>query len=436
MSLLCRSIGHSAALVTQLQGHSTQNIDYRHGRPMVTKGEKENMTGTIQQRGKNSWRLLVSDGFNADGTRRRITRTVHATSRREAEKELAKLIVEVGAGQHADLSKMTFATFTDRWLRDYAEVNLAPKTVHEYKALLKRILPTFGHIKLAKIKPLHLLEFYRSLQSNGARQDGKKGGLSGNTANHYHRLISSMLGDAVKWQLIPSNPAEQVPPPKIERKRAPHYDEAQTAAMLEALATESLKYQVMINVAIFGGLRRGELMGLTWPDINFEEDTITINQASQYIPGTGSFTKPPKTDSSARTIKMPKATMSMLRTLKRVQSENILQCGELWQGDNEVFTSDDGKRMHPDTITKWWRKFIKRHELPEMNFHGLRHTSATLLISEGISATNVSSRLGHASTSTTVNIYAHALKSKDQEAADRFDGMQREMASRTKACKK
>ena len=380
------------------------------------------MAGSIENRGKNSYRLIVSCGMDNDGNQIKKTRTVKASSPKEAEKLLAIFIAEIEKGQFVAPSKLTLSDFVERWLRDYAETNLAPKTLFRYKQILdSRILPAMGHLKLEKIQPVHLLEFYNNLREEGIRTDGKPGSLSESTILYHHRLLSSILQDAMQWQIIASNPASRVKPPKAVKKQAACYDEIQTAALLEAANKEPLRYTVLITLAVATGLRRGELMGLEWKDINFEKGTLEVRQASQYLPGKGLFTKDPKTETSKRIISVPTSVMAFLKQYKVTQSEERLKVGDLWQGSDRLFTTWDGKPMHVDTISKWFPEFLRRHSLPPLPFHGLRHTAATLLIGQGLHAKTISNRLGHSNISTTMDIYGHALKSADREAADKLD---------------
>ncbi|MDK2894832.1 MAG: integrase [Moorella sp. (in: firmicutes)] len=379
------------------------------------------MAGWVEKRGENKWRLNAPGGTDAEGKRKVYRKTVEAKSKREAEKMLAEFVAEVQKGQYIEPSKLTFAEFVERWIRDYGESNLAPKTLHRYKEILKRACQAMGHLKIEKIKPLHLLEFYKNLQEDGIREDGKPGKLSESTILYHHRVLSSILNDAVDWEVISFNPASKVTPPKVKKKQVPCYDKDQTAALLAALDKEPLKYKVLITLAVATGLRRGELMGLEWQDIDFKNNTIEVHQASQYLPEKGIFTKDPKNETSNRMIAVPTSVMELLKQYKAQQAEERLKVGDLWQGSNRLFTTWDGQPMHPDTISKWFPKFLRRYGLPPITFHGLRHTSATLLIAEGVNLKNVSRRLGHSNISTTGDIYAHALRSVDQEAAEKLD---------------
>jgi integrase len=349
------------------------------------------MSGSIEKRGDNSWRLIVSCGINSEGKQIKKTKTIKTTakiekaSRKEAEVELAKFVAEIEAGQYIGTKKLTFTQFVDRWLRDYAEKNLAPKTVFRYKQILdSRILPAMGHLKIEQIRPVHLMEFYNNLQEDGIRLDGREGCLSEKTILQHHRVLSSIFNDAVQWQVITSNPAGRVKPPKVRKKQAAWYNEEQTLALLYSLVEEPLKYRTLITLALASGLRRGELMGLEWQDIDFSQNTLVVRQASQYLPQIGSFTKEPKNETSKRLVTLPESVTALLRQYKAHQAEERLKVGDLWQGSDRLFTTWDGQPMHVDTITKWFPKFLRRHDLPALPFHGLRHYSCDTSYRSGL----------------------------------------------------
>lgn len=396
------------------------------------------MAGSLEKRGKDSWRLIVSCGMGPDGKQEKKTRTVkvetpcprpscsgcdkvtRCKARKEAERLLAEFVAEVEKGLYVEPSRLTFRDFAERWLRD-GKPDLAPKTRLRYKEILERAGEAMGHLKLERIKPLHLVEFYNNLREEGIRRDRRAGRLSEKTILYYHRVLHAMFSDAVKWGILSQNLADKVEAPKPKRAKVAYYDEKQTAALLAALETAPLQFRTAILLELATGLRRGELMGLEWQDVDFEANTVEVKRASQYLPGHGVFTKEPKTETSKRVIAVPASVMAVLKQYKAAQAEHRLQVGDLWQGSNRLFTTWDGRPMHPDTITKWFREFIRKHNLPPITILGLRHTAATLLIAEGVPLKNVSSRMGHSNISTTVNIYAHALQSVDRAAAEKLD---------------
>jgi integrase len=382
------------------------------------------LAGSIQKRNGNKYFLTISNGYDGSGKRIRYTRTIEANSPREAEKQLSLFLAEVEKNQFIDSSKLTFAEFINKWLVEYAEKNLAPKTLLSYKSELEnRIIPALGAIKINKLKPIHLIQFYNQLSEDGIRKDGKPGGLSGKTQLYYHHIISSILKDAVQWQFIESNAAEKVKPPKVIKKKIGFYDEIQTAKLLSLLDGVDLKWKTIVYVALYTGMRKGEIMGLEWQDIDFEKGVIQIERTSQYVRGIGTITKEPKNETSKRSISAPQTLLQLLKTYKAFQIDQRMKIANLWKNSNRLFTTWDGAPMFPDAISNWFSDFIKANNLPQITFHGLRHTSASILIDQGLNIKAVSSRLGHADTSTTMNIYAHALKSADRQAADIMDTM-------------
>ena len=184
-----------------------------------------------------------------------------------------------------------------------------------------------------------------------------------------------------------------------------------------------MKFRVIILLTIFTGLRRGEVLGLEWQDIDFKNSSLTVRQASQYVSAIGIYTKDPKTETSNRMISIPDSIIKLLKEYKRKQLEARLRLGDKWIETNRLFVQWNGSPMHPDTIAKWFRQFLEDKNLPHITFHGLRHTHATLLISQGLDVRTVSNRLGHAQTSTTLNIYAHAFAKMDREASDKLDNL-------------
>lgn len=168
---------------------------------------------------------------------------------------------------------------------------------------------------------------------------------------------------------------------------------------------------------LFSGMRRGEVCGLTWTDIDFEHGVVDINKSSLYLVDRGIFDDDTKNISSRRVIRLPDQTFKLLRAWKTEQDKQRLKVGDRWQDSGKVFTSWDGNPIHPDTVSGG-HDFIKRHNLPDVTVHSLRHTNATQMIANGTDIKTVSKRLGHANVTTTGNIYTHAIKTADEIAAD------------------
>jgi integrase len=444
---------------------------------------------TIQNR-NGSYSIRVSCGYSSDGKQIIKSTTFNPpegmTSRqidKELDRQAAIFEERVKRGEVLN-SNIKFADFAEKWVKDYGEKQLAPKTLNRYKEILVRINASIGHLRLDRLQPHHIIELYENLTEEGIKDDtsytasaditkilkernikqldfSKAAGLStstvrvackgetvaistaekiskvldmkqddlftahkgsgklaANTIVCYHRVLSSVLSTAVNWQVIFSNPCERVKPPKCERHEAQYLDEKQAAKLIELLESEPIQYRTEILLLIYSGLRRGELFGLKWSDIDFDGCIINISRSLQYLPGEGLSDKDTKTKSSVRVLKLPTVAFDMLREFRQWQAGERLKVGDQWIDGNYLFTQWNGKPMFPDTLTSWFEDFIKRTDLPYIHVHSLRHTNATLMIAGGTDVRTVSKRLGHAQTSTTMNIYSHAIKSADEAAAE------------------
>ncbi|WP_066714965.1 tyrosine-type recombinase/integrase [Clostridium sp. Marseille-P299] len=422
---------------------------------------------SIRKRG-NSYQITVSNGRDSSGRQILETTTFtpdHNLTERQQKKALDTFVFEfeqkVKSGKLLKGEKLTLSEFTDQWLKEYAKINLTQNSFKSYSDNLKlRIIPALGHIKLSNLNPMHLQSYYNNLLEDGIRLDGKPGGYSAATIKKDHVILSSILHTAVQWQLIENNPCDRVSPPKVTRtaENIKFFTLEQTQLFLNALDMNySFTYQehdriddtgkkyhvssyeetkripkqfkVFFYIAIFGGLRRGEIVALTWEDINFDECSVNISKSSSYV-NKQIITKEPKTLTSIRTIKLPGFVIQLLKEWKLEQNKYRLSLGDQWVGSNHIFTQWNGKQMYPSTPTQTFKKIINKYnktvtdekdKLPLIPLHGLRHTSATLLIAENVDVKTVSTRLGHAQTSTTMDIYAHALKQLDEKAASALE---------------
>ena len=398
---------------------------------------------SIRQRG-DTFQITVSNGRDANGKqiREMATFTPDASmTKAQKKKALEKFVVEFEAqvkeGRLLSGEKLTLKRFAEVWLNDYAEKQYEATTLEYTRGILdKIILPAIGHLKLSEIQPLHLSRLYDKLVEEGYKPSSIK---------RYHNIISSMLSNAVYWQIIYDNPCKRVKPPKEERRKdvkhftleetqafleyieepytVKHGGRGEKAKMLTDIRKEPLQLKVFYNLAVYGGFRRGEMLALKWEDINFEQNTVEVNKSLAKTKTDGVIIKATKNKTSDRIVTLPRACMKMLKQLQIEQLERKLSMGSAWQGENNIFTQDNGSYMDIATPSQSFKRIINRYnsthedKLPIISVHGLRHTSATLLIAQKNDMKTVSSRLGHADVSTTMDIYAHALKKRDEEAA-------------------
>ena len=380
------------------------------------------MPAKISNRGNGSYLLTVSVGYDEQGKQIVKRKTVKASSKREAEKAYVLFASEVQKGEVAFTGKLKLSEFARRWFKEHCEKKLAPKTQRSYRNHLNnRILPALGHLDINKLQPLHIINFISHLQSERNRFDGREGKVTDESIRYSFRVLSSMLKDAVQWQVISISPCEKVEPPSANRSSVKIIDESNISQMIKLLSTEPLKYRVIIMLAIDSDLRLGEMMGLKWSDVDLNNATVSVNKANQALGGKGIFTKSTKNQSSVRNVAISNSTVNLLKTYQMEQLETKSNLADKWVDENWVFTQWNGKPMYPTTPSQWFLKFLKRKELPHMPFHALRHLSATVLIAQGVPLKNVSSRLGHADIRTTANIYSEALQTVDRQAAAKMD---------------
>lgn len=423
---------------------------------------------SIQKRG-SSYRVTVSCGYDIRG--KKLLQTATFTPEPNlSPKKLEKAVQtfafafeqRVKNGQVLAGEKTTLQEFAQRWLTEYAQVHLEAGTLEKYRYELEvKILPALGHRKLSEIKPHHLNAFYLSLTRDGARQDGKKGGYRPASIHKTHVVLSSMLRTAVEWEILDRNPCSAVKLPAVQdtAEQIKFFTPEQTHAFLAFLHQEHtwevaghqriddtgkpyrvgpyvcgretpLQIQVLLELAIYTGMRKGEILALTWADIDFDQDTVSITKSASPVKGK-ILIKAPKTKSSRRVVTIPHSLTERLDQLRQAQAAYRAQVGEYWQGTEAwIFTQENGRMMHYatpyHTLQTLIGQYNQRHPdapLPMIPFHGLRHTSATLLISAHQDVKTVSARLGHAQTSTTMDIYTHALRENDRQAADSLEQM-------------
>lgn len=376
---------------------------------------------SIQQRG-SSYRVTVSCGYDANRKQIRKTKTyrpIPGMTPRQIEKEVNRFAIVFEAtvknGEYLDAGRIRLCDFCPQYL-EIASKMLSPVTYSAYERIIRQyILPILGHFRLSEIRPFHIQMFVQQLQTPGRARGKQVESLSASSVRRYFVVLQSVLGRAFKLGMISSNPADS------ERIELPYSDDAQTdiftkeevEEMLRCLEREPAQNQLLIHLAILTGCRRGELLALTWDDIDYQTGIITISKSSYQIPGGEVCTKTPKTRGSIREVAVPEYCLEMLKAYQEEQPKRLT-------GENKgrwIFTRDDGSPMPPQRATRWFSDFLYRNHLRHRKFHSLRHTSATLLLLNGTDIKTVSARLGHTQLSTT-NRYVHAISEADKEAAE------------------
>ena len=403
------------------------------------------------------------------------------SARKKAEAFAATFEKECKEGMTSD-SRQKFAAYCDYVIGLKEQRGVKHSTIVRYKELTGRIYPQIGHIKLRELRADHLNDLYTLLAKPGAGKGSSRATakvdlaallkekkltrselsqqtgvplravysavkgeqvsketaeaisaalsvnafkveentrtLSAKTILEHHRLISTVLEQAVKEGLIPFNVASRATLPKVEHKEVNYFQPEQVATIRDALEAEPIKWRMLTHMLLITGARRGEILGLKWDKVDFTNNQVYICNSVLYSSDIGIYESTPKTERSKRYITLPAETMQLLRQYRAWQNTERLRLGEYYQNQGFVFSQDTGGPMHPDSVTDWLNKFSKRHSLPHINPHAFRHTMASMLYFNGVDSVSISKRLGHAQVSTTANIYAHVMEEADKKNAD------------------
>jgi len=374
------------------------------------------MKGHIRQRGEKSWAVVLDLGRDAGGKRRQKWHTVKGT-KKDAQRELARLLHELNTGAYVEPTAMTLAVYLDRWLHDYAKSNVSPKTYERYEEIVRlHLKPALGHVQLSKLQPLQIARYYSDALVSG-RADGG-GGLSARSVLHHHRVLRSALHQAVKWLLLPRNPADAVDPPRPQNREMKALDEEATATLLRAAASTRLSLPVML--AVTTGLRRGEILGLRWEDIDFQSATLAVRQSIEQT-REGLRFKQPKTVKGRRVVALPSLAIEALKQHRAKQAATRLALGGGYSDNDLVCAREDGTPWPPDALSTAFVGLVRKAGVPVVRFHDLRHTHATQLLRQGVHPKIVSERLGHSTVGITLDVYSHVLPGMQEEAAMRTD---------------
>lgn len=373
--------------------------------------------GHVRQRGESFtayWRARDNDGRSVQRTKGGFATAA------AAEKHLTKILRDLDTGSYVEPDRkaraQTLAMFVrDDWL-PAVKASLRSSTLASYSEKLElHVLPRLGMLRLVEVTPDRLNRLYAQLLESG-RRDGK-GGLSAQTVGHVHRALYRCLTDAVKWDRIARNPAARAEPPTPKRTTMKVWSAEQLRTFLDHVRDDRLYGAFLLLTTT--GMRRGELLGLRWADVDLDAGQLAIRQTLVAIGYRVEYSEP-KTERSRRRIGLDPVTVAGLRSWRARQAEERLAWGEAWTDDNGlVFTREDGRPIHPQSLSQFFEKRSKAASLPTIRLHDLRHSYASAALSAGVAPKVVSERLGHSSIAITSDVYQHVLPELDDEAAAR-----------------
>jgi integrase len=366
------------------------------------------MSGHLQRRGKNSWRLKFDIGRDPLTNKRRIRYVTLRGTKRDAEKELIRLIAECNAGVSIDPSKTTVSDYLAGWHSGYAVVHVTPKTAERYKQLIKnQIAPHIGQLQLQKLQPAHLQGLYAKLL---------RVGLAPRTVGHVHRLLRKAIGHAGTMDMVQRNVATLVKPPKADDAEITILTEEQIAKLLAYVKGRTL-YPIL-TLGLATGARRGELLALRIKDFNPEKGTIRIERSLEQTKGQLRF-KVPKTRHGKRTIAIPPPVVTELKAnIMKVQERRLLLGMGRAGRDDLLFPTWNGQVRSPHWLTQKFALAMAALKIEGVTLHSLRHTHASQLIASGMDVLTISRRLGHGSAAITLRVYGHLIEGKDAQAAE------------------
>ena len=376
------------------------------------------MRGHIVKRGKDSYTIVLSMGYDpVTGKYKQQWVSVKGT-KKDAEHKLAEMLHQIDTGGFVKPGKVTVAEFLERWLDEYVRPNLAPRTTEGYEHIIRRhIIPRLGSILLTQLKSDHLQKYYADLQTKGRL--GGKSGLSPRTVRYVHVTLHAACKSAVRWGLLSRNPADTVDPPRHEQHEMHILDEPQVKALLEA--ARSTPYYALFYLALYTGMRRSELLALRWCDIDLILGEVSVARSLHRLKDGRIVFGSPKTAKGRRMIALPPTASVVLRNHREQQKAIFAILGRPLEESDLVFCQTDGHPTLPDTVTHAWIKLVRRVGLEHIRLHDLRHTHASLMLKQGIHPKIVQERLGHASIGITLDTYSHVVPGLQAAAAARFD---------------
>lgn len=369
----------------------------------------------IAKDGTVSWRVRVDMVDPVTGKRRQPQRTYK--TKREAEAGLAQWLVEIEHGTAVERSTMTLGAYLAYWLDSVAQHRVRPTTLTSYRQIIRhRIVPMLGQMALQRLTPAQVQAIYGQLL-DGGRRDGRGRALSPRSVRYTHAVLRMALQDAVKLGLVPRNVCDAATPPKAARPQVEYWGIDDMRRFLRAARRD--RYSTLWILALRTGMRRGELLGLRWQDVDLDQAVLHVRQSLVQSGGVMGFQEP-KTSGGRRSVTLDDASVAALREHRARQLEERLKAGALWQGEGHdlVFTTERGTPPQPSNINRRFTALIARAGAPRIPFHGMRHSHATMLLTRGVHPKVVAERLGHAGIAITLQTYSHVVPGLQRQAAD------------------
>jgi integrase len=364
-------------------------------------GKRAAGEGSVYKRGKR-WVGQVGSGKNRE--------TKYFDTQREANEWRHKKVEQRRQGLNIQGSKVPLSKFLDDWLI-VARTSVRPNTGDQYTQIVhQHINPTLGEILLRDLKPHYVQSLYKKKLADG---------ISPRTTRIIHSVLHRALNHALKLELVVRNVSDAATLPKVPRKEMKTLDDYQVRQLLQV--SKGTRMRVLFRIAVTTGLRQGEILGLKWSDLDWQTGRLQIQRQVQRRKGKGLVFCEPKSASGRRAIVLGKETIVILREHKEKQFKERIMAGDKWQENDLIFPTPIGTPQDCANVLKAFKSCLREAGLPDLRFHDLRHTAATLMFQQGINPKVVQERLGHSDISLTLNTYSHVLPSMQEEVAEKMD---------------
>lgn len=369
------------------------------------------MRGHIVKRGKDSYSIVLNLGNDpATGKRKQQWVSVKGT-KKEAEKRLAELLHQHDTGMFLRPAKETVGEYLSDWLESWAKFNVRPKSYQGYCQKLRRyVIPCIGSIGITRLEPAHVRDLHRTWLEKG---------LSPRSVLHFHRILSEALNHAVKLGILARNVCSAVDAPRAPRKEMRTVDYPTLLALLDE--SRGTVYGPPTNLAANTGLRRSEVLGLQWQDVDLMGCTLSIRRGLHQLQGGKLAYAEPKSKAGKRTVALTPTVALALAAHQEKQAQTRAILGAALKDEDPVFTYDDGSLVRPDSLTRAFNQVAHKCGVEGLRFHDLRHCHATLMLKAGVHPKVVQERLGHSSIALTLDVYSHVMPGLQEKAALRFE---------------
>ena len=375
-------------------------------------------SGNIRQRSDGRWEGRYTVGIDP-GTGKQVQKSIYGKTQKEVRERLRKITSEIDDGSYLEPSRCRVGQWLDIWLNEYTD-NVKPYTKYSYRITIQNHLkPAFGYVRLSELNTVMIQAFINSLVRS--KEEGGKG-LSPKTAINIHGVLHRALKQAANIGLIRSNPADACIRPRGERKPIHPLEDEEVGLFLNAV--KGHRFEALYLVDLFTGMRQGEILGLTWDCVDFRRGTIFLYRQLQQRQTKGDFGYyfTSLKNGKSRTVTPAPTVMQILREQRGKQNEMRLRAGAAWHNDEDlVFTNELGQPLSRRTVYKNFKAIAVGIGLPNLRFHDLRHTFATISFQSGDDPKTVQENLGHHSAAFTLDVYGHVTDRMRRESAERME---------------